>query len=190
MPYRENGCAVYLPFSIETVRPYSKNGTTVVRSHLRSKNRLTTATITAFYGSSMRHVNLAPTVFAFITSRVAELTIQLGKAIYITSGRDVVTVGSGHPCMLECSHEEADTRIVVHIVHTLQQGMRKIEIRTVDTDIIVILAGVYFKLVMAYQLLDIWVAFGKGKKSSSTVLITFVPALENRNHKHYQSFMH
>ena len=66
-----------------------------------------------------------------------------------------MTVGSGHPCMLECSHEEADTRIVVHIVHALQQGMRKIEIRTVDTHIIVILAGVYFKLVMAYQLLDI-----------------------------------
>ena len=95
------------------------------------KNGLTTATITAFYGSSTRHVNLAPTVFAFITSRVAELTIQLGKAVYITSGKDVVTVGSGHPCMLERSHEEADTRIVVHIVHALQQGMRKIEIRTV-----------------------------------------------------------
>ena len=103
-------------------------------------------------------------LFAFITSRVAELTIQLGKAVYITSGRDVVTVGSGHPCMLECSREEADKRIVVHTVHALQQGIKKIEIRTVDTDVIVIHAGVYFKLVMAYQLLDIWVAFGKGKK--------------------------
>ena len=37
LPYRENGCAVYLTFSIGTVRPYRKNGTAVVRSHLRSK---------------------------------------------------------------------------------------------------------------------------------------------------------
>ena len=74
-------------------------------------------------------------LFELITSRVAELTIQLGKAVYITSGRDVVTVGSGHPCMLECSHEEADSRIVVHIVHALQQGMRKIEIRNSKFDL-------------------------------------------------------
>ena len=37
LPYRENGCAIYLPFSIGTVRPYRKNGMAVVRSHLRSK---------------------------------------------------------------------------------------------------------------------------------------------------------
>ena len=37
LPYRENGCAVYLPFSIGTVWPYHKNGAVVVHSHLRSK---------------------------------------------------------------------------------------------------------------------------------------------------------
>ena len=31
LPYRENGCAIYLPFSIGTVQPYRKNGTAVVR---------------------------------------------------------------------------------------------------------------------------------------------------------------
>ena len=34
LPYRENGCAIYLPFSIGTVRPYRKNGMAIVRSHL------------------------------------------------------------------------------------------------------------------------------------------------------------
>ena len=47
--YRENGCAVDLPFSIGTVRPYRKNGTGVVCSHLHG---LTTATVTAYYGGS------------------------------------------------------------------------------------------------------------------------------------------
>ena len=34
LPYRKNGCAVYLPFSIGTVWPYRKNCTAVVRSYL------------------------------------------------------------------------------------------------------------------------------------------------------------
>ena len=102
-------------------------------------------------------------LFAFITSKVAEFTFQLGKAVYITSGESVESVGSGNPGMLECNHQEADTRIVVHIVHALQQGMKRIEVRTVDTDVIAILAGAYFKLALAYPLADIWVAFGKGR---------------------------
>ena len=55
-------------------------------------------------------------------------------------------------------------RIVMRIVHALQQGMKKIEVRTIDVDVIIILAGAYNKLALAYQLEDIWVACGKGKK--------------------------
>ena len=42
----------------------------------------------------------------------------------------------------ECTHEEANTR-VVHIMHCLTNGYRRIEVRTVDTDIpvVVILIG-------------------------------------------------
>ena len=37
LPYRENGCAVYLPFSIGTVRPYRSYVTAVVHLDVRSK---------------------------------------------------------------------------------------------------------------------------------------------------------
>ena len=37
LPYRENRCAVCLPFSIGTVRPYRKNGTAVVHLDICSK---------------------------------------------------------------------------------------------------------------------------------------------------------
>ena len=37
LAYHENGFAVYLPFSIGTVRPYHKNGTAVVRLDIRQK---------------------------------------------------------------------------------------------------------------------------------------------------------
>ena len=43
--------------------------------------------------------------------------------------------------MLDCNHEEADTRIVIHVLHALKQGAKTVQVRTVDTDIVVILAG-------------------------------------------------
>ena len=65
--------------------------------------------------------------------------------------------------MPDCNHEEADTRIVVHVLHVLQQRMKKIEICTVDTDVIIILMGAFHKLVKIQPVADIWVAFGMGK---------------------------
>ena len=48
----------------------------------------------------------------------------------------------GSSSMMECcNHEEADTRIVVHLQHALKHGAKTDLVRTVDTDVIVILAG-------------------------------------------------
>ena len=68
--------------------------------------------------------------------------------------------------MDSCNHEEADTRMVVHVWHTLEQGASRVLVHTVDTDVIVILAGVFYDLglVVIQHLADIWVAFGMGKK--------------------------
>ena len=45
--------------------------------------------------------------------------------------------------------------------------MKNIEIRTVDTDVIVILAGMFYDLLVIQPLADIWVAFGVGKITDS-----------------------
>ena len=66
--------------------------------------------------------------------------------------------------MVQCDHEEADTRIAIHIEDSLRNGARTILVRTVDTDIMVIIAGVFFKLQATYSGLDInCVAFSMGK---------------------------
>ena len=39
---------------------------------------------------------------------------------------------------MECSHKEADTRLALHAYHASQSGYRKILIRTVDTDVVVL----------------------------------------------------
>ena len=65
--------------------------------------------------------------------------------------------------MANSDHEEADTRIVLHVHDSLERGSRKIMIRTVDTDVIVILIGHFYSIVDHYPDADIWVAFGTGK---------------------------
>ena len=101
-------------------------------------------------------------LFAFLTSKVAQFTWPPAKAVYVTSGQAVVCIGDSIP-MQNCNHEEADTRIVVHVLHALKQGEQTICVRIVDTDVVVILAGTFHDLVATQPLADIWVAFGMGK---------------------------
>ena len=85
-----------------------------------------------------------------------------GKAVYIASEESVLTVCSSSP-MLNCNREEAAIRIVVHVLHALQQGLTTVQVRTVDTDVIVGLIGVFQKLLLSQPKADIWIAFGEGK---------------------------
>ena len=56
---------------------------------------------------------------------------------------------------------------MVHIVDAIQKGHSNCLIRTVDTDIIVILVGKFFYLLSLNPNINIWVAFGKGKTFSN-----------------------
>ena len=65
--------------------------------------------------------------------------------------------------MGECTHEEADTRIIVHLQHAVDTGAQKILIRTVDTDVVVLLIGQLPTLLRSHPHIEVWVAFGMGK---------------------------
>ena len=41
-----------------------------------------------------------------------------------------------------CTHKEGDTRVFLHVQDAARHGSSKIEIRTVDTDVVVI--GIFF----------------------------------------------
>ena len=57
-----------------------------------------------------------------------------------------------------CSQEEADTRILLHDAHFARQALRKLVIRTVDTDMVVLAVGHF----PALRLGELWVRFGIG----------------------------
>ena len=90
---------------------------------------------------------------AFFTLHRSPLSERLEQAI---------TVCSSSP-MPNCNHEEADTSIVVHVPHALQQGLTTVQVRTVDTDVVVVLIGVFHMLLLSQPKADICVAFGVGK---------------------------
>lgn len=73
----------------------------------------------------------------------------------------MVSHGSEH-VMGQCDHEEADTRIVVHVRHALERGAESVLVRTVDTDVVVILVGKLHDLLAYNYLCKVWVAFGMG----------------------------
>lgn len=77
------------------------------------------------------------------------------------AGDDVITKGC--ETMTKSNHEEADTRMVVHMVDALKKGSTNIMIRTVDTDVIIILIGQFHDILKEYPDVQIWVVFGTGK---------------------------
>ncbi|XP_078351843.1 uncharacterized protein LOC144636497 [Oculina patagonica] len=65
--------------------------------------------------------------------------------------------------MQSCNHEEADTRILVHVKDALAKGGRSVLVRTVDTDVVVILIAQFHMLSSTWPGSTFWVAFGMGK---------------------------
>ena len=58
-----------------------------------------------------------------------------------------------------CTHEEADTRMLLHAADGVTQGMKRITIKTVDTDVVVLAVGQANRI----QCEQLNIAFGTGK---------------------------
>ena len=76
--------------------------------------------------------------------------------------KNVVCKGSDQ-LMSPCRHEEADSRICIHVQDALQKGARNILVSTVDTDVIVVLVSIYFHFCDVFHDVNICVGFGHGK---------------------------
>ena len=86
--------------------------------------------------------------------------------------------------LTDCTHEEADTRIVVHILHAIQvEEAKTVLVRTVDTDVLVILVGKLHVLKEVQLELDLLLAIGIGRnfRFISVNSIIFVLFLVNQD---------
>ena len=74
----------------------------------------------------------------------------------VVSSRD----GQNTDGLQPCSHEEADTRMLLHVKDAMNCGFKLVMIRTVDTDVVVLAVAHFQGLPNIEQL---WIAFGTGK---------------------------
>ena len=56
-----------------------------------------------------------------------------------------------------CSHEEADTRIFLHVDHAASEGHRNILLISCDSDVVKLSVRVYVKL--QHKLDELWIEF-------------------------------
>ena len=99
-------------------------------------------------------------LFRFLAESV--LSLHEGKQVITTKGREILCTlaRSSTPNLTPCTHEEADTRMILHAADAVQEGHQKIVIRTVDTDVLVL--AVTLADMLREQQVEVWVAMGTG----------------------------
>ena len=100
-------------------------------------------------------------LFHFLAEFVNRQQATEGKRIYITDGQDVLT----NPPHLDttrlapCNQEEADSCIFLHVADAVYEGLQKVTIRTVDTDVVVLAVS----FVKQLPIQELWIAFETGR---------------------------
>ena len=78
-------------------------------------------------------------LFQFIARSLAGRTYEVGKKLLITCDNKVLYSTPGDLSHLQpYSHEEADTRVILHAADCARAGLQKVLIRTTDTDVLVL----------------------------------------------------
>ena len=73
----------------------------------------------------------------FLTSQLS--IQQFDQEIHMTLKQSVKSSPQMNVGFSECNHEEADTRMVVHVINAAENHHQKIAIKTVDTDVVIIM---------------------------------------------------
>ena len=101
-------------------------------------------------------------LFTFLAVKISHINCG-NKEIYTICLERVLTV---HPCNPEslpqldpCNHEEADSRIFLHMACAVAHGHRNLAIMTVATDVVVIAVAYIHRLPIE----ELWITFGTGK---------------------------
>ena len=66
--------------------------------------------------------------------------------------------GGDVDALAPCTHEEADTRIFLHVAAATSTGHRRVIIRTSDSDVVVLAVSVFVAL--GQRIDALWIAFG------------------------------
>ena len=118
-------------------------------------------------------------LFCFLAQNLQNLSLGESKQLYSTSLNTVLSSPQRpeDPFFSPCTHEEADTHIILHVAHYAKENHRAMTIRTVDTDVLVLAVSFFSKL----GLDEIYVALGIGKSFKFISCHEIVPSLGYMN---------
>ena len=102
-------------------------------------------------------------LFALHAEQIALMYVDR-KEVYSTQDTRVLCshIRADLSTMAPCSHKEADSRILLHVSDTVNQGHKQIMIHTSDTDILVLAVSSVNELFLE----SLWLAFGNGRNFS------------------------
>ena len=66
-----------------------------------------------------------------------------------------------------CNHEEADTRMILYVASAITRGASSVEIRSVDSDVVIIALSIFSVLIAMNENANLWVTLGTGTKVMS-----------------------
>ena len=102
-------------------------------------------------------------MFKYMSEKLLSLTAS--SDFHLLSTKVELVLSNKHVDLARISpsdHEEADTRMLLHLYDAVMDGHKTAYIRTVDSDVVVICIHLFHKL-MHLELSELWIGFGTGK---------------------------
>ena len=96
-------------------------------------------------------------LFHFLVKQVESCHVE-GKELYTTHKEHILS-SPRIDDMEDCTHEEADTHIMLHVYMASPSGYRRVMIRTNGTDVVVLAVSKMQDIIVD----ELWIAFGTGK---------------------------
>ena len=117
-------------------------------------------------------------LFVFLSEVAACRPRGFDKELYTTHGSDVLRSPTGLDVsnLTLCSHEKADTRLILNSADAVLKGHRRVSIRTVDTDLLV-LAVVSLDKIKPDEL---WVILGTGSHFRNLAIHELMAKMDSR----------
>ena len=101
-------------------------------------------------------------LFGYLADKVVEHVYT--KTVVVTRGSGALSsnIMTDLKELSPCNHEEADTRLFLHVKDALKKGFRTVMVKANDTDVLVIAVATFSQL-QTIGLQEMWLAFGQGQ---------------------------
>ena len=107
----------------------------------------------------MRNDNNKSELFKLVSETAVSIPETVANIVATVEDKVISNTDMDKSSIEPCNHEEADTRLLLHVLDGAKSGIKKISIVTVDTDVVVIALRHF----LSFDIDELWVEFGVGK---------------------------